>query len=278
MKERTSARKPKRRKPGAKKIASKRRGAHLGQHFLTAQWAARTLAEAVRIEPGDTVLEIGPGTGNLTKELLREGAQVIAVEKDTALITTLSARFAEEIARGQLTVVSSDIREFDAEQFGLTAGEYVLAANIPYYITGEIIRTFLTAREYPARVALLIQKEVAERIARSKKESVLSLSVKAFGEAKYVKTVSRGCFSPPPSVDSAILLIDKISHASFKSVREERFFEIIKAAFSQKRKMLGNSLQGVVDETTLERAGLDPKTRPETVTLKEWLRLAKIAK
>jgi 16S rRNA (adenine1518-N6/adenine1519-N6)-dimethyltransferase len=255
-------------------VHTKKRGARLGQHFLTAQWVAHTLAESARITNTDTVLEIGPGTGNLTKELLRRGARVVAVEKDPALVTTLMARFSEEIEAGRLVVVAGDIRDHETLSLNLRAGGYILAANIPYYITGDIIQTFLTTPVYPSRIALLIQKEVAERIARSEKESVLSLSVKAFGKPKYIKTVSRGCFSPPPSVDSAILLIDEISHAAFSDVSEKLFFTIIKAAFSQKRKMLGNSLDGIVDPRALSGARVSPKSRPENISLTQWLKLA----
>lgn len=251
-----------------------KKGARLGQHFLTAQWVAHTLAEAARVTDGTTVLEIGPGTGNLTKELLRRGARVVAVEKDPALVSTLSTRFAEEIDANRLVVVPGDIRDHETLALNLRTGEYVLAANIPYYITGDIIETFLTTATYPARIALLIQKEVAERIARSEKESILSLSVKAFGKPKYIKTVSRGCFAPAPSVDSAILLIDEISHDAFKTVSEKDFFTIIKTAFSQKRKMLSNSLADLVDQQSLSAARISPKSRPENISLSQWLKLA----
>ncbi len=252
----------------------KKRGARLGQHFLTAQWAAAALAASVRIEPGMPVLEIGPGTGNLTKELLRLGAQVVAVEKDSLLIDTLHTRFSSEITSGQLTILNEDIRNFYPEQAGLSAGKYILAANIPYYITGDIIRTFLSARNHPSRMAVLVQKEVAVRIAREKKESILSISVKVFGTPKYVKTVAKGCFSPAPSVDSAILLIDDISHDRFTHVSEERFFTVVKRAFAEKRKMLGGNLKLLVAPSHFENCGISPQARAESLTVTQWLCLA----
>ncbi len=260
-------------RPGSN-TTKKKRGARLGQHFLTAQWAAAALVAAVRIEPGVSVLEIGPGTGNLTKELLRTGAHVLAVEKDPLLIDTLHARFAAEISSGQLTILNEDIRNFSPEKAGLQAGEYILAANIPYYITGDIIRTFLTTKNHPARMALLVQKEVAVRIAREKKESILSISVKVFGTPKYVKTVAKGCFSPTPSVDSAILLIDDISHDRFAQVSEDRFFSVVKTAFASKRKMLGGNLKNIVSPERFAACGIAPQARAESLPLEKWLCLA----
>ncbi|MBP9668781.1 MAG: ribosomal RNA small subunit methyltransferase A [Candidatus Pacebacteria bacterium] len=255
----------------------KKRGARLGQHFLTAPWAASALVAAVRIEADVPVLEIGPGTGNLTKELLRTGAHVLAVEKDPLLIDTLHARFSSEIASKQLTILNEDIRNFSPESAGLRAGEYVLAANIPYYITGDIIRTFLTSKNHPARMALLVQKEVAVRIARDKKESILSLSVKVYGTPKYVKTVGKGCFSPPPSVDSAILLVDDISRSQFTQVSEERFFSVVKTAFASKRKMLGGNLKNIVHLDRFHACNISPQARAESLPLEKWLCLSKEA-
>jgi len=249
----------------------KKKGAKLGQHFLTAQWAANMLAEAVRIEPGMKVLEIGPGTGNLTKELLRAGGHVIAIEKDSMLVETLRTRFAQEIKSGALQLLEEDIRNITPESIGLETGQYILAANIPYYITGEIIKTFLSSKFHPARMALLVQKEVAQRIAREKKESILSLSVKVFGTPHYVKTVSKGCFSPPPSVDSAILLIDTISHVRFEKTSEKRFFEVVKRGFASKRKMIGGNLKEVVTTERIKSCGVTPQTRAENIPLEKWL-------
>ena len=200
----------------------RQRGARLGQHFLKHGWAARALAHAAGIRSGETFLEIGPGKGILTKELLTL-APVVAVEKDGALVEQLKLTFAEDIATGRLRLVEGDVRDFSPTGYGLQATGYVVAANIPYYITGEIIRQFLTADTQPRAMALLVQKEVAQRIV-SMKESILSLSVKAYGTPRLVEKVSRTHFSPPPSVDSAILAVNNISRTFFDCISEESFF------------------------------------------------------
>ncbi len=260
------------------KSAKKRPGARLGQHFLTGEWAARALAEAVRVQPGETILEIGPGRGALTRHLLATGANVVAIEKDEALVRELQKIFSEEIVGGKLTIIADDVRNITPEQFGLK--KYVLAANIPYYITGEIIRQFLSTDVQPRAMALLVQKEVAQRIvARDHKESILSLSVKAYGTPKIVAKVSKGNFSPPPSVDSAILLISDISKKSFAEVSEDIFFKIVKTGFSSKRKFLANNLSNQFSKISVTGAfpeiGIALNTRAEDLALDQWLHLAK---
>jgi len=249
----------------------------LGQHFLKARWVARIVAHAAHVEHGTVVLEIGPGTGNLTHELLALGGRVIAVEKDSSLVEKLKERFRDKIDSGALTLVEDDIRNVSPGSLALEKKSYVLAANIPYYITGEIIRMFLENDEYPAHIALLVQKEVAERIARDKKESVLSLSVKAYGAPKYVKTVSRSCFSPTPSVDSAILAIEHVSRDFFSGISEKSFFTVVKVGFASKRKMLASNLSKIAPREVVEKifqeCGIDLKARAENVPLETWGRL-----
>lgn len=264
---------------GKKGTPVARRGARLGQHFLTGTWAAHSLANSVGIRPGERVVEIGPGKGALTRELLATGGRVLAIEKDEMLAQGLSEIFPAETASGALQVVTGDIRDFEPLRFNLNLGEYVVAANIPYYITGEIIRQFLEIETQPRAMALLIQKEVADRIiARNGKESILSLSVKAYGKPSIVAKVSRGNFSPPPRVDSAILLISDISKEFFGTLEERMFFKVVKAGFASKRKFLANNL-GVVfgkDDVlhALEACGLTPKVRAEDIPLEEWKKLA----
>ncbi|MEK7480065.1 MAG: 16S rRNA (adenine(1518)-N(6)/adenine(1519)-N(6))-dimethyltransferase RsmA [Patescibacteria group bacterium] len=268
-----------RRKRGAR---PRRGGARLGQHFLTGQWAARKLAEAVRVRPDETILEIGPGKGALTEELLAVGTRVVAIEKDPVLVRQLHERFTKSIIEKKLIVVEADVRDFDPLKFGLTTGKYILAANIPYYITGEIIRQFLETATQPRAMALLIQKEVAERIiarpadggARNGKESILSLSVKAYGVPKIVAKVSRGNFSPPPNVDSAILLIEHISKEFFGNLDEKIFFKVVKAGFASKRKFLANNLAVAFGKDAvlhaLKACGLDTDVRAEDVPFEKW--------
>lgn len=253
-------------------MSSTRRTPKLGQHLLTNPHVSAAVADAAGVDTGVVVLEIGPGKGALTKELLKRGAHVIAVEKDLAMVAALKEICAEAIQAKQLVLVEEDVRTFFAETLSKTvAAPYVVAANIPYYITGEIIRELLTAPVQPTTVALLVQKEVAERIARSKKESILSLSVKVYGTPKYVSTVKRGNFAPPPKVDSAILAITNISRANFVGTSETRFFDIVKAGFGQKRKTLAGNLKRVLGDSL----GVGDKVRAEDVPLAEWLELAK---
>jgi 16S rRNA (adenine1518-N6/adenine1519-N6)-dimethyltransferase len=253
----------------------KKGGARLGQHFLTARWAAASLAASVA-HRGETIFEIGPGKGVLTRELLKGGAHVVAVEKDEALAESLRETFAKEISSGQLRLITGDVRDVAPET--VFDGPYVVAANIPYYITGEILRQFLSARHQPRALALLVQKEVAQRIV-AKKESILSLSVQVYGKPRIIAKVSRKSFSPPPKVDSAILLIEHVSRDFFHGIDEEMFFKIVHAGFSSKRKMLIGNLSPFAERAQLEALfgtyGIPLKTRAEDVGLEQWRHLVR---
>ena len=255
-----------------------RKGARLGQHFLNAEWVARDLVAAVAPQKGEIIVEVGPGRGALTEKLLATGNTVVAIEKDEALASFLLQEFAPAVAAGKLHLMQGDVRDGDTYDV-LEEKPYVVAANIPYYITGEILRDFLTAEHQPRAMALLIQKEVADRIlARDGKESILSLSVKVYGEPSVVAKVPASCFNPPPSVDSAILLIQNISRDFFAGSSEELFFRVIKAAFAAKRKQLGGNLEKVFGErarAALISSGISPQARAEDVTLPEWKRLVR---
>jgi 16S rRNA (adenine1518-N6/adenine1519-N6)-dimethyltransferase len=220
-----------------------------------------------------TVLEVGPGRGILTRELLKRAKKVIAIEADETLFGFLLQEFKNEIGEGKLEVLHADIRAFDLER--LPRGYHVVA-NIPYYITGELIRDLLTVSNQPASMTLLVQKEVAERIARAKKESILSLSVKAYGTPSYEFTVKRGAFNPPPSVDSAVLQIRDISRQTFPSRDlEKRFFELLHAGFGHKRKYVRRNLEKLVSLGALEEAKIGEKDRAEALTLSQWVSLCK---
>ncbi|HTR18544.1 MAG TPA: 16S rRNA (adenine(1518)-N(6)/adenine(1519)-N(6))-dimethyltransferase RsmA [Candidatus Paceibacterota bacterium] len=252
----------------------KKRGARLGQHFLTGQWAARKLVEAAGIASDDIVLEIGPGKGALTKEILKTGARVIAIEKDPALVELLRV----DLPKERLVVIGADVRDIRPGTIGLMAGAYVLAANIPYYITGEIIRQFLSTDVQPKTMALLVQREVAERIlARDKKESILSISVKAYGKPEIAAKVARGNFAPPPSVDSAILVVRNISKAFFGEIDEGSFFKVVRTGFSSKRKFLAGNLAKEYGREKAARAlaaaEVPEKARAEDVSLEAWRKM-----
>jgi 16S rRNA (adenine1518-N6/adenine1519-N6)-dimethyltransferase len=250
----------------------------LGQHFLTSSKAIDDIVSAGKVSKEDTVVEIGPGEGVLTKKLLWEGARVIAVEKDDRLIPELSKTFAKEIASEQLNLIHADILE---REIPLPEGNYKVVANIPYYITGRILRMFLEGKRQPTSMTLLVQKEVAERIvARDGKESLLSLSVKIFGEPRMVRIVGRGAFNPPPNVDSAVIHIENISKKNLQEFSEKDFFALIHAGFAHKRKQLLPNLTSIYPKNRLEDAfaktGIDSKCRAEDVPLLTWISLCTI--
>jgi len=246
------------------------RRANLGQHFLRSQSALSAIEKAGNLNKNDVVLEIGPGHGFLTKKLLKSGAKVIAVEKDAGLCRELAERFEKEMQLGQLVLINRDIRDFGASMLGFNK----VIANIPYYITGEILRTFLGATHQPTSMVLLVQKEVAERIvAKNDKESLLSISVKAYGVPSYVKTVKRASFSPPPAVDSAILSIKDISRNFFGDVDESFFFSVVRKGFSHKRKLLSGNLR--IPGAELEKVGVSATARAEDLSISDWKNLVK---
>ena len=259
----------------------------LGQNFLKSKQAAHSIIRAANITPGNIILEIGPGKGFLTKELLASVAhvgsgKVIAVEKDDALVPFLQELFAKEIATGMFQLIHADILPWKPEEHGLADHSYKLIANIPYYITGAIVRKFLgNAKSQPERMVLMLQKEVAERIsARDGKESLLSLSVKAYGNPHYIEKVAAKYFSPEPNVDSAILLIENISREFFTDISEETFFNLIHLGFAHKRKQLVGNLAGenLPRETILKvfkEIGIPDKARAEDISLPQWKELAK---
>ncbi|HRH25329.1 MAG TPA: 16S rRNA (adenine(1518)-N(6)/adenine(1519)-N(6))-dimethyltransferase RsmA [Parcubacteria group bacterium] len=248
----------------------------LGQNFLKSEKALNQIVEAGRLSPSDTVLEIGPGLGALTSWLLYSGAKVIGVEKDDDLTLKLKEMFATEIESGQLTLMNEDILDLTPKW-----DRYKLIANIPYNITGAILEKFLSNSNQPELMVVLVQKEVAERIiARNSKESILSISIKIYGEPKLVDTVKAGSFSPAPKVDSAILAIYNISKTFFEqnSVEEAHFFKILRAGFASKRKKLSSNLGVVFDKDkvleTFKNLSLSENTRAEDVPLDLWKELS----
>ena len=243
----------------------------LGQNFLTSQKIVGEIVSAANISDEDTIVEIGPGKGVLTKALLRRAGHVIAIEKDHDLIPLLQEIFSEEIASKKLTLI-----EGDALSFHDLPKEYKLVANIPYYITGMILESFLSRDEQPTTMVLMVQKEVADRIARADKGSILSMSVHAYGEPTYITTVSRRLFSPSPEVDSAVIAIENISRKNFKNKKqEEQFFTLLKTGFGQKRKVLMKNLRSVAEEKKIESAftkcNINEKSRAENLSRDDWL-------
>lgn len=248
----------------------------LGQNFLMHQATADRIADAAGFLSDLTVLEIGPGTGMLTRSLLARAGKVVAIEADMELIPGLKERFASELASGALTLIEGDIRTFDLSTLPTP---YAVVANIPYYITGEIIRLLLTASHKPESLTLLVQKEVAARIVRSKKESLLSLSVKVYGMPSYAFTVPRGAFRPSPKVDSAVLHVRNIRTPFTTPHEEELFFKVLHAGFAHKRKRLAKNLESIASAETIAEAfaalALHRNVRSEDVPLTLWIDLTK---
>jgi 16S rRNA (adenine1518-N6/adenine1519-N6)-dimethyltransferase len=249
----------------------------LGQNFLTSPVVPRWMCEAGEVVAGDTVVEIGPGTGVLTRELLARGATVIAIETDSRMIAVLEDTFAAEIAAKKLNLINGDIRTLSLSSI-IPNRPYKIVANIPYYLSGYLLRIALENTPPPTTLVFLMQKEVVERIARSKKSSLASLSVAVFGTAKYIKTVSRGHFSPSPKVDSAILAVTNISHQALPSKRNrEEFFNLLHAGFQSKRKQLVGNLQTLVSKKDtldfLSMQSLPMTSRAEDLSIETWLKL-----
>lgn len=245
----------------------------LGQNFLKSKIIVSKIVEAGKVRVSDTILEIGPGKGILTEELLKRVKKVIAVEKDDRLIPYLKERFSQEITQKKLEIIHDDVFNYKPPKT-----DYKLIANIPYYITGKIIPHFLESSHQPKLIVIMIQKEVAERIVtKDGKESILSLSVKAYGVPKSVAKVKRELFSPAPRVDSAILLIENINKKFFdgKEKKEKKFFKLINLAFRGKRKKISNSLKSYFGDNqkcaeALQNCGINPDLRPERLTLGQW--------
>jgi len=252
----------------------------LGQNFLKSEPALRMMVESGDIQPTDTILEIGPGKGVLTAQLLEKAGKVIAIEKDTDLVEILKERFKEEIKNKKLEIIEGDCLEFDPHEHKLKKGNYKLIANIPYNITGAIIKRFLAEVPSPSAMILLVQKEVAERIvARGGKESILSLSVKAYGTPHYLMKVGKRFFSPSPKVDSAIVAIIGISRDNFEGKDDEdAFFAVVRASFAHKRKVVRKNLEEILEKDQIAQIfsdiGIPTDARAEDLSFDTFLAMS----
>ncbi|MEK7634899.1 MAG: 16S rRNA (adenine(1518)-N(6)/adenine(1519)-N(6))-dimethyltransferase RsmA [Patescibacteria group bacterium] len=260
----------------------------LGQNFLTDKGILKKIADFAQIEKTDTVVEVGPGQGSLTELLLESAEKVIAIEKDEKLAELLKEKFAEEIKKGKLEIVCRDI--LDANIFPSQAQKYILVGNIPYYITGALFKKALESENPPKSITFVVQKEVAERIiAKDGKESILSISIKAYGKPYFGGIIKAGSFNPKPKVDSAIISIRNITPLAPRSVRvfprltlrgeekiqnfDKKFFEILKKGFSHKRKLLIKNLE--TTEEIFEKCGIPEKARAENLKVEDWMSLTK---
>jgi len=248
----------------------------LGQHWLKDRDVLAGIAAAAEIRSTDAVLEIGPGLGTLTSELLRRADKVIAVELDGELASKLPGQFPGT----NLEVVQQDILSFD---LSVLPKDYVVVANVPYYITSKIIQLLLNADNKPRTAVLLIQKEVAERLAAKPGDmSILAISAQVFAEVSLGEMVPRDLFTPPPKVDSQVVILKSRTTPLVALEDEKAFFRVVKAGFSAKRKKLRSSLSGGLNisksevEALLEKASIGPDSRAEALSIDEWLRLMNI--
>ena len=247
----------------------------LGQHWLKDPDILADIAEAAELTSDDVVLEIGPGLGTLTSRLLARANSVTAVEFDADLARKLPGQFPGK----KLTVVNQDILQFDLNQL---PKKYKVVANVPYYITSKIVEKLMTAENKPSIAVLLVQKEVAERIAaEAGNMSVLSVSVQVFAEAELDIEVPRQFFTPPPKVDSQVVILRTRNNPLITPEDQRDFFRIVKAGFSAKRKKLRSSLSGglgidkSVAEELLKNAGISPDARAEDLAIEDWKKLLK---
>lgn len=247
----------------------------LGQHWLTERAILSEIAEAAEISPNDTVLEIGPGLGTLTSELLKRAKNVIAVEFDRDLAGKLPGQFPGK----NLEVKNEDILSFDLDSL---PKNYVVVANVPYYITSKIVQKLMTASNKPKNAVLLVQKEVAERIAaRPGDMSILAVSAQIYAETTLGIEVPREFFTPPPKVDSQVIILKTRETPLVAPEDEKQVFRLVKAGFSAKRKKLRSSLAGGLGiakpeaEIMLHNAGISPDARAEALSVEQWKLLTK---
>jgi len=248
----------------------------LGQHWLKDRDVLGDIADYAELTKEDTVLEIGPGLGTLTSLLLRSSKKVVAVEFDEDLARKLPAQFPGT----NLEVVTADILSFD---LSVMPKNYAVVANVPYYITSKIIELLMTSDNKPRIAVLLVQKEVAERLAaKPGNMSILGVSAQLFAEVELGQIVKRNMFTPPPKVDSQVVILKTRTAPFLDGISEADFFRVVKAGFSAKRKKLRSSIAGGLNlsreqaEELLGSAIINPDDRAETLSLEDWLRLAKI--
>ncbi len=251
----------------------------LGQHFLVGDRVLRQILAAAELTSGDTVLEVGPGLGIMTRQLALRTARVIAVELDDNLAEMLN----EELSDcPNVTIINDDILRLDPAALFAEPFSYKVVANLPYYITSPVLRHFLETPAKPAMILVMVQKEVARTIAAADRKSLLSIAVQYFGRPGIVGSVPPRAFYPAPEVDSAILRIEPYREPPVSVPDEKDFFALVRAGFTAPRKQLANSLaQGLKVPRTevltlLEQAGISPQRRAETLALEEWAALSRV--
>ena len=247
---------------------------NLGQNFLTDPVILEKIVESAEVNNQDTILEIGAGLGHLTNHLALKAKRVVAVELDKRLIPVLEETLQ---AHNNIRIIQGDILQINPTDLVLDKN-YLVVANIPYYITSSILRNLLESQITPKRIILTIQYEVAQRVcAPSGRMSVLALSVLMYGKPTLVNRIPAGAFYPPPKVDSAVIRIDLYPNSLLPKEKREQFFKLVKAGFLHKRKTLRNSLsKGLIwpvewTVDLLSAADINPQRRAETLSFSEWL-------
>ena len=245
---------------------------HLGQHFLNDPLIIGRIILAAQLDPHDLVVEIGPGPGMMTRMLAGRVEKVIAIELDEKLYGKLKTKLA---GFSNIDLILGDALEY---HYG-DLPDFKVVANIPYYITAPIIFKLLEARKNLKSMTLTVQKEVAERIVAKpgkKDYGVLSIMVQYYAKTYFAFMIPKEAFRPVPKVDSAVIHMEILERPSVQVENEEAFFKIVKTAFSQRRKMLSNSLKSLREDVKewLDKAGIDPHRRPETLSMEEFARLA----
>ena len=244
----------------------------LGQNFLTDPTLRDSIAEAAGITPEDEVLEVGAGVGTLTVALAPRCRRLVAVELDGRLIGALREAIA---GLDNVEVVRTDILRFNTRS-AFPEGKEIVAGNIPYNLTGALIRKLLDDPPRPRRLSLVVQKEVAERWTASTGASLSTVAVQVFAEAKMVFTIPASAFTPPPRVDSALVLLDVREKPAVHVDDLNAFFRFVEAVFQGRRKQLGGTLGRIsgsgstVAGERLRKLAIEPERRPQTLSLEEW--------
>ena len=242
----------------------------LGQHWLHDQGVLLAMVQAGQVTEQDTVVEIGPGLGTLTSLLVERAQKVVALEFDADLARDLPQR----VHAANLEVHFADCLAFN---YADLPKDYVVVANIPYYLTSNLLRVLSESPNPPRVIALLVQKEVAERVAAGPgKMSLLSVSVQRFYQASLGQIVPAALFTPPPKVDSQIIIMVRRPQPLFPDIDQKAFFRVVKAGFSQRRKKLRSSISAglrcpkPVASTVLQQAHISPDARPQELSLEQW--------
>jgi 16S rRNA (adenine1518-N6/adenine1519-N6)-dimethyltransferase len=247
----------------------------LGQNFLISEQVLDEIVQIAQIKKSDTIIEVGPGLGVLTQELVKKSENVLAVEKDKRFITLLKKYFRSE---KNLQILEQDALRFNFENI---KGDYKIVANIPYYLTSHLLQVLLALKHTPTRMVLMVQKEVAERLTATPGAlSILGISVQIFADVSIEANVPKENFWPKPKVDSCIILIQPKN--KFPEIRDQKlFFRILKIAFAGKRKQIHNTLANGLKltkneiEKLLSDSKIDSSARPQELTIEEWIRLYK---